>query len=270
MRQYSKKITFSKNSRGVYSIDPSIGCNSGCTETDGGCYNDCYAFNNAKRYGYDFSKTVERYFLDDYHLYSIKRAISRIDMPFIRMGTMGDPSENWDHTFSIIRKIRNDIQLDFFKTGSVPIVVITKHWKNLSDLQVNELIGFGGITINTSVSALDRDMVLENSLLQYDRLKNFCNSVLRIVTCDFNLSHPEGDRLNRLQMSLIERCHGVYIDTVFRPSKGNGLVVNGIINTKKKRFIKGIQIVSKKDKQSYLGPCSNCPDMCGIKNDPNN
>lgn len=43
MRGYSNKISLTKNSRGIYSLDTSIGCASGMANEQGGCYNDCYA-----------------------------------------------------------------------------------------------------------------------------------------------------------------------------------------------------------------------------------
>ena len=63
MREYSNKISITKNSRGIYSLDTSIGCASGMNNEDGGCYNDCYAAKSAKLYGYDFSKSI-LHFLD--------------------------------------------------------------------------------------------------------------------------------------------------------------------------------------------------------------
>ena len=43
MREYSTKISLTKNSRGIYSLDTSIGCKAGMSNETGGCYNDCYA-----------------------------------------------------------------------------------------------------------------------------------------------------------------------------------------------------------------------------------
>ena len=118
------------------------------------------------------------------------------------------------------------------------------------------------ICINTSVSALDDEILLKNSFEQYEKLKPYCNSILRVVTCDFNTSHPDGFKYNKIQESILETSK--VLDTVFRPSKNNPLVKNGIIKTKMKRFIKGKQLVSKLNKKSYLGKCSNCKEMCGV------
>jgi hypothetical protein len=112
------------------------------------------------------------------------------------------------------------------------------------------------------VSALDEPKLLENSMRQYKILKGFCRSILRVVTCDFNKSHPEGYEYAKIQDGIIG--NGEYIDTVFRPTKNNPLILDGIINVKKKRFIKGKQLVSKLNKSSYLGRCENCKEMCGV------
>ena len=42
------------------------------------------------------------------------------------------------------------------------------------------------IIINTSISALDNDYEIEYKLNQYNNLKKYCKSILRIVSCDFN------------------------------------------------------------------------------------
>ena len=49
MRKYSNKITLAKNSRGVWNIDPVMGCKSGLELDRKGCFSDCYA---ARTLGY--------------------------------------------------------------------------------------------------------------------------------------------------------------------------------------------------------------------------
>lgn len=261
MREYQNKITFTRNSRGVYSIDPSLGCSSGVNATENGCYGDCYAYRSAKIYGYDFSKTVYRHFKNIDHLESIKKQVSRIDMPFIRMGTMGDPSEDWGHTLDICELLQHDRQDDFFPIDKKEIVIITKHWSNLTLQQLLRLKRLN-VCINTSVSAMDEKEILGNSMAQFERVKPFCRSVLRVVTCDFNKAHPDGYALSVIQDGIIAGRQ--YIDTVFRPSPKNDLITSGVINVKKKRFIKGKQLVSKLNKKTYLGKCENCREMCGV------
>ena len=48
MKEYLNKISLNKNSRGIYSLDTSVGCASGMANEQGGCYNDCYAAKSAK------------------------------------------------------------------------------------------------------------------------------------------------------------------------------------------------------------------------------
>jgi len=261
MRPYSDVITFSRNSRGVYSIDPSIGCSAGIANNPGGCYDDCYAFNAGNRYGYDFGKTVLRSFTSDNHLELIKDQIKKIDMPFIRMGTMGDPSEDWEHTLKICELLQEDYQLGLFNERPKEIVIITKHWTNLTLHQLVRIKKLR-VCVNTSVSALDGAELLENSLAQHERLRGICRAVLRVVSCDFNAGNPEGARYKEIQGKLFK--HENIIDTVFRPSKNNRLITEGIINVRAKRFLKAKQLVSKANKSTYLGRCENCQEMCGV------
>lgn len=261
MREYSSRITLNKNGRGVWSIDPSIGCKSGMDNNERGCYGDCYAFNAANRYGYDFGKTVLRHFDSESHLSEIKAKIKTIKMPFIRMGTMGDPSEDWCHTLDICESLQYSDQWELIPTQPKEIVIITKHWSNLT-LQQKVRLKKLKVCINTSVSALDNSELLKNSLEQYEKLKGICRSVLRIVSCDFNTSNPEGYRYKVIQDEIFKTQP--IIDTVFRPTKRNSLVVSGVINTRKKRFLKSKQLISKVNKQTYLGKCDNCKEMCGV------
>lgn len=124
MREYLSKIALTKNSRGIYSLDTSVGCKSGMENEPGGCFGECYAAKSAKLYGYDFSKTVLRDFTDEYHRRRVVTQINRIPLDFVRIGTSGDPSENWPHTIAILKKIDK---------CNKEIVIITKNWTGLSD-----------------------------------------------------------------------------------------------------------------------------------------
>ena len=216
MREYTNTITFTKNARGVYSLDPILGCSSGMAENEKGCYGDCYAVRYSRKYGYDFSKNVLRYFKDEKHIASIVNKINKIPLPFIRMGTSGEPSEDWEHTISIIEKL-----------GIInkEIVIISKHWKQLTDEQLIRLSKFN-VCVNTSVSALDGKM-LDVGLLEYERLKPFCRSILRVVSCDFNLDNLEGESLDRIQEKIFKKYD--VLDTVLRVSLNNPLVTEGRI-----------------------------------------
>lgn len=262
MKTYKNIISLSKNERGIWDLDTIKGCESGILENPKGCYNDCYAFKTAKRYGIDFSKSVERYFLNEAHRLQIVRQIEKIDMDFIRIGCTGDPSENWEHTLNIIKQIRESGQLSLFDISSKKqIVIITRHWKSLTDLQLKEISKYN-ICINTSVSALDSEKLIDNSLKEYERLKPYCKSVLRVITADFNKENKTGLQMSLIQNELLKNEN--IIDTVFRPSSKNEFVLNNIVNVKKMGFMKSKALVSKFNKKAFLGKCENCLEMCGI------
>lgn len=262
MKKYKDIISLSKNGRGIWDLDTIKGCKSGLIENEKGCYSDCYAFKTAKRYGIDFSVSVERKFKDGNHLRQTIRQIEKIDMPFIRIGCSGDPSENWEHTIDIIEKIRANSQLSLFDISSKKqIVIITRHWNKLTDMQLEKLKQFN-LCINTSVSALDSKNLIDSSLCEYNRLKPYCKSVLRVITCDFNENNLIGKQMAETQRVLLKNEN--IIDTVFRPSTKNSFVIDGIINVKKMGFMKTTALVSKYNKKAFLGKCENCLEMCGL------
>ena len=251
MKQYSHKITFVQNGRGLWSLDPTMGCASGIANNRRGCYSECYAEQAARRRGFSFGITVRREFESESHKVSIIRKIAKTNPPFIRMGTNGDPSEHWDHTLDVCRVV---------SVCNIPIVIITRHWKELRDDQLPLLAEYG-ICINTSVSALDNEVDRNRSLTQYQRLKPFCHSVLRVVSCDFNRENKLGSELHDIQDRLFQQENT--IDTVFRCSARNEWVELGIINAKKTRFLGGFALASKRNSNTYFGRCETCPDLCG-------
>lgn len=265
MKDYKEELTLNKNNRGCYILDTVKGCCSGIRHNKNGCYGDCYAKNIADRYGFNFGKSINRkilennnqYFLyglnDVEHLSKIINQIRSIDMPFIRIGEMGDPSEDWDHTIDICKKI---------SVAGKPIVIITKHWKKIPDSLINEL-KYINLCINTSVSALDTIPEIEYRLNQYERLKKVCNSVLRIVSCKFNINNWDGLARHNIQKRLFENENT--IDTIFRPSKDNYFLLKNIIKVQKVKFLNKIVLASIHNKKTYFGNCNDCPDMCGIR-----
>lgn len=262
MKSYNNIISLSKNDRGIWDLDTIKGCESGLKYNENGCYGDCYSYKIAKRYGLDFSKSILRDFKNNSHLKSIINKIEKIDMPFIRIGCSGDPSENWEHTINIIKKLRNNSQLSLFDISSKKqIVIITKHWNLLTENQLNEISKYN-ICINTSVSALDDIKIIKKTINEYERLKPFCKSVLRVITCDFNEQNQKGKELSELQRKLIKNEN--VIDTVFRPSLKNYFVLNDIIKIKRMSFNKSLQYVSKYNKKTFTGKCENCLEMCGL------
>lgn len=261
MKAFKDRITLIKNSRGCYILDTVKGC-SIVNTMEGGCYHDCYAFNIAKRYKLDFGKTVKRGFeidkaqpslfdfVDSKHLDSIIRAIRKIDMPFVRIGEMGDPSWDWRHTIDVCEKI---------KVAGKPIVIITKHWTPIPDDLLPKL---KGICINTSASALDENEDRVYRIEQYERLKPHCKSILRIVSCDFNTDNPEGQERAWIQEQLFKNENT--LDTVFRPSPNNPFLLRGVIHAAKTKFMKSMVLASVYNPKTYLGHCGTCKEMCGI------
>lgn len=264
MKRFKGEISLIKNSRGCYILDTVKGCSIVNTQPRG-CYDDCYAKNIADRYRLDFGRTVKREFVadsnpaqpslfdfqDKKHLNSIIRAIKKIDMPFVRIGEMGDPSWDWKHTLDICEKI---------KPAGKPIVIITKHWTAIpGDL----LPVLKGVCVNTSASALDSNEDLTDRLGQYERLKPYCHSVLRIVSCAFNEENEEGRERAKVQEYLFKQKNT--LDTVFRPSPTNPFILRGVIKVGKVPFLKKATVLaSVHDPQTYFGHCSTCPEMCGV------
>lgn len=252
MREYSTKISLTKNSRGIYSLDTSIGCKAGMSNETGGCYNDCYAAKSAKLYGYDFSKTVLRSFENEKQRRKIVNQINKIPLDFVRIGTSGDPSENWEHTFTILNQIKN---------CNKQIVIITRHWTNLTESQLLFLSEIN-ICINTSISALDKPDLMTNCLMQYERIKPYCKSVLRIVSANFNLDNQIGHKMAKIQSDLFK--HKGTIDTVLRVGRSNKFVKDGIINVSESTFLGKKALISKYNKSAYFGKCLTCHEMCGL------
>lgn len=250
MREYKNTITLTKNGRGIWTLDTIIGCKSGLEKDKKGCFSDCYASRNARIYGYDFSKNVLRHFKDYKHLQSIIKKINNLDFEFIRIGNSGDPSEDWEHTINIIEQL---------KPINKEIVIITKHWKKLNLEQLERLKNLN-ICINTSISALDEN--LHENIEQYEILKKYCKSILRVVSFDFNVKNKKGIYYSLLQDWIFNNYE--VLDTVFRTSKSNKLYKDGIINIKETKFLGKKCYVSKYNKKTYFGNCINCIEKCGI------
>ena len=264
MKDYKEAITLNKNSRGCYILDTIKGCPGGSLYTGKGCYGACYAKNIADRYGFDFgnlktrsfqNKTDQLYLFgltDKTHTAKILKQIRAADMPFIRIGEMGDPSLDWEHTIDICNEI---------SPAGKPIVIITKHWKEIPDYLLPNISKLN-ICVNTSVSALDDDGDIDYRLAQFTRLKSVCNSVLRIVSCNFNTANVDGLDRYLVQQELFK--YTPYIDTVFRPNHNNYFVEKGIIKISKVKFLRSMVQASVYNKNTYMGDCQYCPDMCGI------
>jgi hypothetical protein len=263
VQKYTNKITLTKNGRGVWDLDTLKGCSGGlnanfvsyCAGLEGfknithphkrsrGCYGLCYAQKISKFRGYDFSKPKRRDFIDDKHLQSIGRQLQKIE--FVRIGVSCDPSDDWEHTIQIIEKIRPFIE---------NIVVITKHWNNLT---YNQCTRLKGVCVNTSISALDSVMEIDRRLFWYNKLKEHCKSVLRVNTASFNDANLSG-----LQDRLLKNDN--VIDNILRFTRNHELVKNGIVNVKEYPFLSGKALASKHDESVFFGYCGDCKEKCGL------
>ena len=140
--------------------------------------------------------------------------------------------------------------------------IITKHWISLTDIQLLELAKYN-VCINTSISALDPINLIQKGLKEYERIKPYCKSVLRVVSADFNIKSPKGEKLHLLQKSLFKKYN--VLDTILRVSPKNELYLNGIINMKGTKFMGKKCYISKFNKKTFFGKCENCIELCGIK-----
>jgi len=251
MKEYTNKISLVQNNRGVWDLDPFKGCEDGINNNSKGCYGLCYAYKIAKFRGYNFGKTVYRYFETDRSLGNILKKISQssfikgVQPPLVRIGVMCDPSFDWEHTLNIIEKI---------KLYNSKIVVITKHWKELKE---NQLYRLKGLYINTSISALDTEIQIKHRLGWYNKLKKHCHSILRVNTADFN-----DKNLKKIQNKLLNNKN--VINNLLRIPKNHKLIKNKIINVEKRQFLTSNVLTSKYNKDVHFGYCVNCPDKCGI------
>jgi len=254
-RRYKSVLTVSLNGKGVLDVDTVKGCQMGLVAyPNGGCYGECYACKTAKRYGIDFATSVSR------KLYPSTKAdiffsVKKHYATWYRIGTAGDPSHDWDNTISVCEYLQN--------TGKTP-VIITKHWKELSDFQLMRLKAVSAV-INTSTSGMDTDIEIKHRIGQIKRLSEYgIHSVNRVVTCEYGLS--DWAKQARDKQDYLLGFESV-IDNPLRASKNNINVMNGnILLTKKKESVGGGKYVSLHNKDVYLGTCQECPDQCGVQN----
>lgn len=263
LRTYKDELTVDINQKGVLDLDTIKGCALGCRNCEKGCWGLCYAYKIANYRGIDFSKSITRWLKTKSQMKSIGKTIFRSEKEFVRIGTMGDPCHNWDYTLRICKWVAN---------SDKPIVIITKHWIELTDKQMEEF-GKLGVIINTSLSALDTKEQIEYRLKQYERYKKYGKSVLRIISCDFNRENKEGKRLAEIQDELFKNDY--IIDNPLRVPLNYPMVKSGIIKVKKIMDINSKVYMSKVNPDTYIGVCKDCPEMCGVnfnykKNEQNN
>lgn len=257
-RKYHDSITASVNAKGCMDVDTVKGCTPGMSATEGGCYGECYAAKIATRYGIMFGESVVRGFSDwREHPATLVKQLRAHHLPWYRIGVMGDPSYDWDHTLSVIAKLR---------PAEKTAVIVTKHWKVLTDEHLSRLMELD-VVFNTSNSALDTEAQMKHRVGQYLRLKHYgLQSVNRVVTCAFG-DTEWGREAKRRQDYLLTLAP--VIDTPLRVSPSNPRVLSGdLITTRRNDCIGGGTLLSLHDASVYLGRCDECPDQCGVHEAP--
>lgn len=156
--QYLPVLSVTENGKGVVDCDTVKGCTHGMAKyPDGGCYGECYAQKTAHRYGIDFTKSVSRKLLNS-RFDACFTMIKKHPASWYRIGTAGDPSHDWENTIVVCEAFKN--------SGKIP-VIITKHWINLKDSQLERLKAVSAI-INTSTSGMDTDQETEHRVGQVE------------------------------------------------------------------------------------------------------
>jgi hypothetical protein len=249
--KYKQQLSYNINNKGVFDVDTIKGCFMGMSEyPKNGCYDSCYACSIAKRYGYDFSKSVNRNF-NKKIIKSIRTKLKKHFLNWFRIGTMGDPSHNWEHTCCVIKELY-DLKIP---------IIITKHWLEIPYNILNEFKQMN-VIINTSISALDTDKELAYRLYQYKKLKNKgVKSILRVVTCKFSKTR-RGKYLNNIQNELLS--NEAVINNPLRLNRNNKLVKEGTVLVNRIYDIKSNVLMSYDDNKAYTGHCFWCNDQCGI------
>lgn len=258
-RKYHEAITASVNAKGCMDVDTVKGCTMGMADKEGGCYHECYAAKIANRYGIDFGTSVKRGFVDRWqHRDILVRQLRAHSLTWYRIGVMGDPSHEWDHTLAVIRHLR---------PAEKTAVVITKHWKPLTDDHLSQLLELD-VVFNTSNSGLDTDAQMRYRVGQFERLAHYgIRSVNRVVTCEYG-DTEWAQACKRRQDYLLTLTP--LIDNPLRVSPDNPRVLSGEIRvTRRADSIGGGTLVSVNDPENaYLGHCSKCPDQCGALDAP--
>lgn len=253
VRPYSDTLSASVNRKGVLDVDTVKGCRFGMASDPAGCYGACYAASGARFRGLDFARAVVRRTKGAAHADSIVAAVKAAPFGFFRVGTMGDPSHDWEHTTSIVK---------WLAPYAAPVIV-TKHWRIASDRNFESLVAVGAI-LNTSVSALDTQAQLAHRTRQIDRYATLGGvSVARVVSCDFSTAHPDGPRHLEIQKRLFAGRWPV-IDNPLRLAAGHPLVTTGLVKLTKAKDLATERTVSLARSDAYLGRCGPCPDRCGL------
>lgn len=261
MREYLPNLSASVNSKGVLDIDTVKGCTHGMADRPGGCYGLCYAAKIAKARGFDFSKSISRHlpksgqrvfdFMGTIGDPKIWKLVESHHLEWFRIGTMGDPSHDWELTAQVC---------EWLCSLKVPVIV-TKHWKVAGD-EILRRLYVAGVVFNTSISALDTDAQIKFRLAQFKRIEQAgMKSVLRIVSCRFGVTEWGAQR-EKVQSFLFS--HRPHIDNPLRIPASDPRVVSGDIIAKKVKDLDSAVSMSIQNDDVYVGHCNDCPDQCGV------
>lgn len=252
-RLYGNVLTAEVNAKGVLDVDVVKGCTAGMNARPAaGCYDACYAAKIAKFRGIDFALAVTRTVQSDAQRLEIARTVAAAPHGFFRIGTMGDPCHAWEETVRTVEWLA-----DFARP-----VIITKHWMRATDAQLRRLIDCRTV-LNTSVSALDTPAELAHRKREFYRFKFLGgDSVARIVSCAFNRSHPDGERMGAIQDELFHLRPA--LDNPLRATGTHPLVLQGVIRLVVAKDLGTDRTISLENPSTYLGHCTGCPDVCGL------
>jgi len=260
-RKYHTALTASINRKGVIDVDTVKGCTLGMRARPGtGCYGECYAHKIAKQYGIAFNVSVNRGFVDQWgHRDAIIKQLLGWKPTFYRIGVMGDPCHDWDHTFAVVRALQ---------PAKKTAVIITKHWVRLTDDHLSQLRELD-VVVNTSTSGLDTDAETKHRVREFQRLAAAgVTSINRVVTCEYGDSEW-AVAANAKQDYLLSLPP--VIDNPLRVSPNNPRVLSGEIRTTRRMdSVGGGTLVSLHNQSVFLGHCSKCPDQCGAPPIPRN
>ena len=254
-RRYHDSITASVNLKGCMDVDTVKGCTPGMRARTDGCYGECYANKIATRYGIAFGQSVKRGFVDQWqHRDVLVRQLRAHPLAWYRIGVMGDPSFDWDHTLAVVRHLR---------PAERTAVIVTKHWRALTDEHLSKMLELD-VVVHTSTSGLDTDAETRHRVKQIERLRGYgIPSINRVVTCEYG--DTEWAVARRERQSFLLSLAPV-IDTPFRVRPTNPHVIAGDIRvTRRPDAMGGGTLVSLHDPTVYLGDCAGCPDQCGVE-----
>lgn len=252
MRTYAPVLTADINRKGVLDIDTVKGCAGGIAANgELGCYGACYAEAIARFRGLNFAKPVTRKVISHAHAKQIEDAVKAAPQHFFRVGTMGDPSHDWDETVDTV---------EWLGQYATPIVV-TKHWLRASDDQMRRLAVIGAV-LNTSVSAIDTPAQLAHREREMARYKaHGGHSVARVVSAEWT-DTQDGKQRAAVQARLLATPGA--IDNPLRIAPTHPLALDGVVKLTKTTDIKTRKTISIASETAYVGHCANCPDQCGM------